>query len=75
MKDQFNKKYSIDVLVEWLLMKDYATAAYLIDEFDDAMKNDKEKAKQILRKISVDELSIEHILNQPNNYGLKMFKL
>jgi len=38
----------------------------LIDEFDNALKNDKNKAKFILELLKVDDLSIEKILNDDN---------
>ena len=38
----------------------------LIDEFDNALKNDKNKAKFILELLRVDDLSIEKILNDDN---------
>ena len=38
----------------------------LIDEFDSALENDKNKAKFILELLKVDDLSIEKILNNDN---------
>lgn len=49
--------------IEGMTVNERLYVSGLIDEFDNSLKNDKNKARRILEFLKVDQLSIEKIVN------------